>query len=660
MSQIRTLLPGQWSLAVKLTCATAFMIVAGVAILTVRSVRSEEDTYRAELKSQAQLLLNALAASAADPLYNLDAARLTDMMSGLSGEGTVVSGRVYDLKGQIIADAHDRGAALHLERDPYGLQLVVSDSTMFVWHSDHLLAGRAVTAGRQRLGAVSVGLSTAPLAAKVAAVRREGLMVATAAATLGILLALLISRSITGPLKALTSATQRFARGDLTEKITVRGGDELAVLADAFNSMTTQIGGMTEALEQRILERTEELRMNEEALREAKAFLEHLIGTSPGIILVGNPGNPSLTYASPNIEQILGYAPEEILEVPGFWLEHIHPDHRERFLAERQRVLDEKGDVFPFEVLFQHKDGTYRWLNTVVHFERDDAGEVVRALGYALDVTERKKAEAGLRESEEQFRAVAETALDAIVSADARGNIIYFNPGAERAFGYSAREVTGKPITLLMPERFIKDHKQGFARFLKTGEPRVIGKKIEFAGRKKDGSEFPVDVSLASWTAGKETFFTAILRDVTEHKLAKEAAEQASRAKSEFLSRMSHELRTPLNAILGFAQLLEMDPLAPEQRESVQHILKGGQHLLDLINEVLDITRIEIGRVALSSEPVPVRDVVKESLELIAPLAAQRDIRITGPAQIHPGHVLADRQRLKQVLLNFLSNAVKY
>ncbi len=187
-----------------------------------------------------------------------------------------------------------------------------------------------------------------------------------------------------------------------------------------------------------------------------------------------------------------------------------------------------------------------------------------------------------------------------------------------------------------------------------------MGSTVEFVGKKKDGSEFPLDVSLASWTAGKETFFTAILRDVTEHKLAKEAAEQASRAKSEFLSRMSHELRTPLNAILGFAQLLEMDSLAPEQRESVQHILKGGQHLLDLINEVLDIARIETGRVALSSEPIPIRDVVRESLELIAPLAAQRHIRITGSAQVHPGHVLADRQRLKQVLLNLLSNAVKY
>lgn len=141
----------------------------------------------------------------------------------------------------------------------------------------------------------------------------------------------------------------------------------------------------------------------------------------------------------------------------------------------------------------------------------------------------------------------------------------------------------------------------------------------------------------------------------------RQEADRANQAKSEFLSRMSHELRTPLNAILGFAQLLEMDSLNPEQREGVAHILKGGRHLLDLINEVLDLSRIEAGHLAISLEPVSVTQVVGESLDLIAPLAAGQNIRLEGGT---PGtldrFVQADRQRLKQVLLNLLSNAVKY
>src|SRR5712692_3889470 len=140
---------------------------------------------------------------------------------------------------------------------------------------------------------------------------------------------------------------------------------------------------------------------------------------------------------------------------------------------------------------------------------------------------------------------------------------------------------------------------------------------------------------------------------------AEEAAAAANRAKSEFLSRMSHELRTPLNGILGFAQLLELDAQNSEQREGVEHILRGGRHLLGLINEVLDIARIEAGKLTISLEPVPAGDVISSALDLVRPQAASRGIRL--PAAIAcDGHVMADRQRLQQVLLNLLSNAVKY
>ena len=140
---------------------------------------------------------------------------------------------------------------------------------------------------------------------------------------------------------------------------------------------------------------------------------------------------------------------------------------------------------------------------------------------------------------------------------------------------------------------------------------------------------------------------------------AEEAATTANRAKSEFLSRMSHELRTPLNGILGFAQLLELDAETPGQRDGVEHILKGGRHLLGLINEVLDLARIEAGKCSISLEPVETGDVIHSALDLVRPQAAARGISLS-TAVVWQGHVLADRQRLQQVLLNLLSNAVKY
>jgi CheY-like chemotaxis protein/nitrogen-specific signal transduction histidine kinase len=170
--------------------------------------------------------------------------------------------------------------------------------------------------------------------------------------------------------------------------------------------------------------------------------------------------------------------------------------------------------------------------------------------------------------------------------------------------------------------------------------------------------------------AGWFTHWVSVQRDITERKRteaalnqAKEEAEKANAAKSEFLSRMSHELRTPLNAILGFGQLLQMQKLPPAQNDRIGHIVSAGRHLLDLINEVLDIARIEAGRVELSLEPVHVADTVCETLNLVRPLAAQKGITISPVPDgnpLHQEHVMADRQRFKQVLLNLLSNAVKY
>jgi signal transduction histidine kinase/ActR/RegA family two-component response regulator len=154
---------------------------------------------------------------------------------------------------------------------------------------------------------------------------------------------------------------------------------------------------------------------------------------------------------------------------------------------------------------------------------------------------------------------------------------------------------------------------------------------------------------------------TELATEAAERRRSEAEAAAANRAKSEFLSRMSHELRTPLNAVLGFGQLLEIDPLTAEQRESVGHILKAGRHLLGLIDEVLDISRIEAGHLSISLEPVLLDEVIQEALDLIHPLAAKWNVRLDGAArEVGDRYVLADRQRLKQVLLNILSNAAKF
>ncbi|MGH2765550.1 MAG: PAS domain S-box protein, partial [Actinomycetota bacterium] len=286
---------------------------------------------------------------------------------------------------------------------------------------------------------------------------------------------------------------------------------------------------------------------------------------------------------------------------------------------------------------------------------------------YVADL-KRREAEEQRRADEERFQAVAENTPDAIVTVSSDSVITYFNRGAEAMFGYRMAEIVGQPVTTLMPERYRRLHAEGMARYLATGETRVLGKTVELEGRRVDGSEFPLELSLSSWSTVEGAFFIASIRDITARKEADEAvhrsrqeAERANRAKSEFLSRMSHELRTPLNAILGFGQLMEMDDLDPQHRESLTQIMKAGRHLVDLIEEVLDISRIEAGGLSLSLEPVALEETVRDSLELLAPSAKHRSIALEWDAEAASGrYVMADRQRLKQVLLNLLSNAVKY
>jgi two-component system, sensor histidine kinase and response regulator len=277
-----------------------------------------------------------------------------------------------------------------------------------------------------------------------------------------------------------------------------------------------------------------------------------------------------------------------------------------------------------------------------------------------------------LRVSETRTRAILDSAMDCIINMDHEGNVIEFNPAAERTFGYRRDQVLGQPLDeLIIPTEFRERHRKGLARYLATGEEPVINQRLEMAALRADGTVFPIELAIIRIPVDGPPIFAGFLRDLTERKEAEQRviqareesikAESANRAKNEFLSRMSHELRTPLNAILGFGQVLEMNPLSDDQRECVNQITRGGKHLLGLINEVLNIARIEAGRMDLSPEPVRVADMLREVLDLVQPLGAAKQIRLRADLANVNGHcVLADNQKLKQVLLNLLSNAVKY
>ena len=264
------------------------------------------------------------------------------------------------------------------------------------------------------------------------------------------------------------------------------------------------------------------------------------------------------------------------------------------------------------------------------------------------------------------FQAMLDAAPDAMVGVDSDGVIVMVNAQTESFFGYARDDLLGEEIEILIPERVRDVHPAHRTRYFREPRTRPMGAGLELAGRRSDGVEFPAEISLSSIETEDGTVALAAIRDITDRKAreeetrrAREDADRANQAKSDFLSRVSHELRTPLNSILGFGQLLEMETLPEKQRRSVKQILDAGEHLLDLINEILDIEKIASGKMTLSLEPVHVGSILDEVLQLVRPIAEQGGINLVEAEGIDV-HVRADRQRLKQVFLNLLSNGVKF
>jgi PAS domain S-box-containing protein len=276
-----------------------------------------------------------------------------------------------------------------------------------------------------------------------------------------------------------------------------------------------------------------------------------------------------------------------------------------------------------------------------------------------------------LEASEARLAGVIEMIPEAVVATDARLDVVLFNRGAEEIFGYRASEMVGRPLDTLIPVRLRDSHRAHIEAFGRAPETsRKVSERGDIAGLRKDGSEFPAEASVSKFEHDGERIFTVLLHDVTERKAveealcaAKEQAELANRAKSEFLANMSHELRTPLNAIIGFSEIIGGEIFGPlgDRRygEYAIDIHDSGNHLLQIINDILDLAKIEAGQHELQEQPVEVAQVIESCLRLIAGRATKAgvSVEVELPAPIT---VNADQRKLKQILINLLSNAVKF
>ena len=404
-------------------------------------------------------------------------------------------------------------------------------------------------------------------------------------------------------------------------------------------------------------------------LREAEvldARYRGLLEAAPDAMVIVNASG-RIALVNDQALRLFGYVRAELLGEPVEALvpERFRPQHpaqRDAFLAApHQRPMGAGRDLAA-----RRRDGSEFPAEISLSPVRTEEGRTLVAAAIR-DVSARRRVEA-------RFRGLLEAAPDAMVIVDRAGRIVLVNGQTERLFGWSREELIGQPVELLVPERLRALHPGRRDAYFAEPRLRPMGEGAELAGRRKDGSEFPAEISLGPVETEDELLVTAAIRDVSERKRleqlrAEEREEQhrrirqASRLKSEFLANMSHELRTPLNAIIGFAKLMHtgvVGEVSPPHKEYLGDILTSAGHLLQLINDVLDLSKVEAGKLELHPCPVDLDRLVGETIETVRSLAVQKQLRIEREVAPEVRQVVVDPSRLKQVLYNYLSNALKF
>jgi PAS domain S-box-containing protein len=370
-------------------------------------------------------------------------------------------------------------------------------------------------------------------------------------------------------------------------------------------------------------------------------------------------------------ERIAGYRADEVVgrHFSIFYREEDlatgKPERELRIAARDGRVEDEGWRI--------RKDGTQFWASVVLTSLRDAHGSLVGFAKVTRDLTERRGAEDQLRASEERFRVLIQSVRDyGIFMLDPDGRVASWNEGARRIKGYEADEIVGRHFSVFYPEAA---RASGFPDY-ELEVARAVGRFEDEGWRvRKDGTQFWANVVITALFRddGSLLGFAKVTRDLTERRAAQQRevedarrladAEASSRAKSGFLAAMSHELRTPLNAISGYAQLMQegiAGPVSEQQAEYLTRIITSQQHLLAIVNDLLNYSRIEAGEVAYERTPVAMREVVDRVLGMVMPQAERKGLDLTRGECGTEIVAIADQLKTEQIVLNLVSNAVKF
>lgn len=615
-------------------------------------------------------------------LYKLDTRELHHAIAGVLAGGSVDLIWVLDKDGQILTNGHESTALLNqtapisfLDSLSMGKAAVIEMDATYHWTGVPV-----ISESNNLLGYVVVAFTQKRFDEHLNTYLKSQILVLGPMLLIGLLLALYFGRRIAKTVRVVTDAAEQLGAGNWDVRIEADSNDEMGALARSINTLAENLSQITvsqDKLEDIIEAKTVELQQHRihlqdlvdertQELRESeRSLLLHLENTPLGVIAWDT--NFKCTQWNPAAEKIFGFTSEEALG--GYGPDMLVPkDIHGQIDGIFDALLNQTGGSHNVNENMT-KDGRVivcEWFNTPL---KSEAGVPIGVASMVRDITLQKATEIALHDSEEKFRSIVQTTAEGYWLIDpVTKKVLEVNPALCRMLGY-----TESQVLCMTPLDFVNEDN---AKTLKRHTSALSGadhQAYDVVLTKKDGSELHAhfEASVIRNKEGHPWAEFAFVMDITrhvqiEHELrnAIDVADSANQAKSEFLSSMSHELRTPLNGILGFAQLLEYSPSTPlteMQKDHTDQIIKSGNHLLGLIDQVLELAKIEAGKVSLSLESLPICAVCEESTPLIKTMADKKGITlIQDRGNCEKVHVRADHTRLTQVFLNLLSNAVKY
>ena len=476
---------------------------------------------------------------------------------------------------------------------------------------------------------------------------------------------------------------------NLSERVLIKANGDRVPILKSVTRVTIQ---KREYMLESFIDITQQ-KDTESKLQKAKEQLEIFIETSLDPIIMAD-GKGHVVKPNKAFLDMIGYAEEEVLGKPLYTLSVTEPGVYESTAGEHVTIgedffkeniawieqLIEKKKISGWQSYYLHKSHTVVPVTQNIIVICNDRGEATGSFSIIRNLTEQRKAEAELRVSEERFRAIAESSIDAIITLDTQSKITFCNPGAERMFGYSKEELIGQPGNMLVAERFRDQDRDAYQHVVQENMSRLTGSRpFEACGLRKDQQEFPVEISVTTYTIANKIYFTSTIHDITvrkefeqrleaevaertaEQQQATKAAENASRSKSEFLARMSHEIRTPMSGVLGMTELLLNMGLTDQQHKLAKTVHHSGELLLSILNDILDFSKIEAGKMTLESIHLDLEETMNEAVEPLAERAHSKGLEIIiNITPEMPLQFYGDPIRLRQMLMNLIGNAIKF